>query len=222
MKKTAHTPRRLAPVTRDAHEGTGLMALSDLDLLQHVLTQDELAWRELIRRFRGLIYRCITKVLCKYESVLSNEDVNEIFSDVCLNLLRNDMKKLRAYDPNRGSKLGSWIGLITINTAYDHLRTTARQPVLDRIDGALDREDNCPSPLDQVLDNERYRRLNRLAMDFSARDQRFLELYYGHGLQPAEVARVMNISVKTVYSKKNKIRNKLLALAAGQHEAMAA
>jgi RNA polymerase sigma-70 factor (ECF subfamily) len=220
MKKTAYN-RRLTPATEDAL-GAGLMALSDLQLLQEVLTQDELAWRELIRRFRGLIFRCITKVLCKYESVLSNEDVNEIFSDVCLNLLRNDMKKLRAYDPNRGSKLGSWIGLITINTAYDHLRTTARQPVLDRIDGLLDREDTCPSPLDQVLDNERYRRLNRLAMDFSARDQRFLELYYGRGLQPAEVAKVMNISVKTVYSKKNKIRNKLLAMAAGQPEAMAA
>jgi RNA polymerase sigma-70 factor (ECF subfamily) len=198
-------------------------SLNDLDLLQEVLSQDEHAWRELIRRFRGLIYRCITKVLCKYESVLSNEDVNEIFSEVCVNLLRNDMKKLRAYDPERGSKLGSWIGLITINTAYDHLRVTARQPVLDRIDGLLDREDSCPDPLDQLLEKERYRRLTNLALDFSPRDQRFLELYYGRGMQPSEVARVMNISVKTVYSKKNKIRNKLVALAqATQPEALAA
>jgi len=197
--------------------------LSDLELLEQVLAQDEHAWRELIRRFRGLIFRCITKVLCKYESVLSNEDVNEIFSEVCLNLLRNDMRKLRAYDPDRGSKLGSWIGLITINTSYDHLRVTARQPVLDRIDGFVEREDSCPSPLDQLLEQERYRRLNHLAMDFSPRDQRFLELYYGHGLQPAEVARAMNISVKTVYSKKNKIRNRLVALAeAAQPDAMAA
>ena len=200
-----------------------LTSLSDLALLQVVLDHDEHAWRELIRRFRGLIFRCITKVLCKYESVLSNEDVNEIFSEVCLNLLRNEMKKLRAYDPSRGSKLGSWIGLITINTAYDHLRVTARQPVLDRIDGLLDTEDACPGPLDQLLEKERCGRLNRLAMVFSPRDQRFLELYYGHGMQPSEVARIMKISIKTVYSKKNKIRNKLAALAHGyQPEAMAA
>jgi len=199
--------------------------LGDLDLLQHVLAQNERAWRELIRRFRGLIFRCITKVLCKYESVLSNEDASEIFSEVCFNLLRNDMKKLRAYDPARGSKLGSWIGLITINTAYDHLRVTARQPVLDRIDGILDREESGPSPLDQLLEKERFRRLNSLAMDFSPRDQRFLELYYGYGLQPSEVARAMNISVKTVYSKKNKIRNRLVELAQltrPEAEAMAA
>lgn len=212
-------------MTQSSHSyrGTQLAKLEDLALLQEVLSGDGMAWRELIRRFRGLIFRCITKVLCKYESVISNEDVNEIFSEVCFNLLRNDMKKLRAYDPDRGSKLGSWIGLLTINTAYDHLRTAARQPVLDRIDGVFDRADHRPGPLDDLLEKERWRRLNRLASDFSARDRRFLELYYGRGMSPGEVARVMNISVKTVYSKKNKIRNKLVALAAASPaEAMAA
>jgi RNA polymerase sigma-70 factor, ECF subfamily len=188
-------------------------ALTDMRLLDAVLAQDEIAWRELIRRFRGLIYRCITKVLCKYESVLSNEDVNEIFSEVCLNLLRDDMKKLRAYDPSRGSKLGSWIGLISINTSYDHLRVTARQPILDRLEGTLvEREDSHPSPLELLLDKERWLRLNTLASDFSPKDQRFMELYFARGMAPTEVARLMNISVKTVYSKKNKIRNRLVAL----------
>jgi RNA polymerase sigma-70 factor (ECF subfamily) len=197
--------------------------LPDLQLLDAVLGQDELAWKELIRRFRGLIFRCITKVLCKYESVLSNEDVNEIFSEVCFNLVRNDMKKLRAYDPKRGCKLGSWIGLISINTSYDHLRVTARQPMLDRIEGIIEREDQTPDPLDNLLEKERWIRLNDLASDFSDKDQRFLELYYGRGMKPSEVARIMKISVKTVYSKKNKIRNKLVAMALeSRPEAMAA
>lgn len=187
--------------------------LSDLALLEHVLAHQERAWRELLRRFRGLIYRCITKALHKYESLLSNEDMDEIFSEVCFNLLRNDMKKLRAYDPDRGSKLGSWIGLISINTAYDHLRVTARQPVLDRVEGAPERPDGAPGPLERLLQKERWSCLNHLAADFSARDQKFLELYYGRGMDPGEVARLMNISVKTVYSKKNKIRKRLLAMA---------
>ena len=46
-----------------------------------------------------------------------------------------------------------------------------------------------------------------------SKDRRFVELYYGHGLQPEEVAAAMGISVKTVYSKKNKLRCKLLAIA---------
>ena len=200
-----------------------LSEVADDVLLRAVLRRDERAWCELLRRFRGLIYRCITKVLCRYESVLCNETVNEVFSDVCLNLLRNDLKKLRAYDPARGSKLGTWIGLLTIHTAYDHLRVTARQPVLDRIDGVLDREDCVPGPLDQLLDKERWDHVNDLAADFSSRDQRFIELYFGRGLTPSEVAQVMNISVKTVYSKKHKIQNRLVALAqSAQPAAMAA
>ncbi|MCA9664494.1 MAG: sigma-70 family RNA polymerase sigma factor [Myxococcales bacterium] len=196
--------------------------LSDLELRDAVLAQSEGAWRELLRRFRGLIYRCITKALSKYEAVLSSEDVDEIFSEVCFNLLRNDMKKLRVYDPERGSKLGSWIGLISINTAYDHLRGIARQPILDRIEGAPERTDAAPGPLDQLLRKERYDRLNGLAERFSARDRKFMELYYGRGMAPVEVAKHMGISVKTVYSKKNKIRKRLIALAEGQPQALAA
>jgi RNA polymerase sigma-70 factor, ECF subfamily len=213
------------PMTKAFWTSSDLAALPDLSLLGEVLEGDEHAWRELLRRFRGLIFRCVGRVLCKYESVVSSEDINEVFSEVCLNLLRNDMKKLRAYDPERGSKLGSWIGLIAINTTYDHLRVTARQPLLDQIDGVVDDEDGRPSPLDLLLEKERWTRLTCLAMDFSQKDQRFMELYYGRGLAPHEVAREMRISIKTVYSKKNKIRNRLEALAratARQPELLAA
>jgi RNA polymerase sigma-70 factor (ECF subfamily) len=196
--------------------------LADGPLLDRVLARDQVAWRELIRRFRGLIFRCITKVSGKYDAVLSNEDVNEIFGDVCFNLLRDDMRKLRAYDPERGAKLGSWLGLLAINTAYDYLRQTSRRPLLDRLDGAPDRAGDEPSALDDLLAKERWGYLKQLLTDFSDRDRRFVELYYGAGLLPEEVAAAMGISVKTVYSKKNKLRSKLLALAAHDQQLDAA
>src|SRR6185295_15470431 len=141
---------------------------------------------------------------------------NEIFGDMCFNLLRDNMRKLRAYDPARGAKLGSWLGLLAINTAYDYLRQTSRRPMLDRLDSAPERPGEGPSALDNLLEKERWGYLNNLLADFSAKDRRFVELYYGHGLLPEEVAVAMGISVKTVYSKKNKLRMKLLALA--EHE----
>jgi RNA polymerase sigma-70 factor (ECF subfamily) len=188
-------------------------ALSDGRLLACVLDKDQIAWRELIRRFRGLVFRCITKVASRYDAVLSNEDINEIFGDMCFNLLRDDMRKLRAYDASRGAKLGSWLGLLAINTAYDYLRQTSRRPLLDRLDGSADRAGDAPSALDEILEKERWDYLKSLLADFSERDRRFVELYYGAGLLPEQVAAAMGISVKTVYSKKNKLRSKLLALA---------
>ncbi len=187
--------------------------MMDGPLLEAVLGKDEVAWKELIRRYRALMFRCITRVAAKYDAVLSNEDANEIFGDMCFNLLRDDMRKLRAYDPARGAKLGSWLGLLAINTAYDYLRQTSRRPMLDRLDSAPERPGDGPSALDNLLEKERWGYVNHLLAEFSAKDRRFVELYYGHGLLPEEVAAAMGISVKTVYSKKNKLRMKLLALA---------
>src|SRR5215471_4801109 len=162
--------------------------LADGPLLEAVLSRSETAWRELIRRYRALMFRCITKVAAKYDAVLSNEDANEIFGDMCFNLLRDDMRKLRAYDAGRGAKLGSWLGLLAINTAYDYLRQTSRRPMLDRLEAAPERAGDGPTALDSLLEKERWSYLNYLLSDFSEKDRRFVELYYGHGLLPEEVA----------------------------------
>src|SRR5947207_2521046 len=83
---------------------------------------------------------------------IERDDVEEIFADVCLNLLRDDMHKLRAYRAERGSKLGSWVGLIAINTAYDYLRGVARRPRLDRLDTAPEAPTLALSPLEVLCE----------------------------------------------------------------------
>jgi RNA polymerase sigma-70 factor (ECF subfamily) len=186
--------------------------LSDLALRDAILRREEGAWLELMRRYRSLIFGCIHKALSKFTAVLASETADEIFSEVCVNLLRDEMKKLRLYDPNRGSKLSSWIGMIAINTAYDHLRACARIPVLDQIDGYPHFVDERPGPLESLLSLERTRQLYRLAEDLSSRDRHFLDLYFRRELSPKEIARRMQISVKTVYSKRNKIQRRLMQL----------
>jgi len=85
---------------------------SDRELLRCVLRNDARAWNELIRRYRPLIYRCITKVTLKYASFFYDTATTEIYTDVMMQLVRDDMHKLRIYNPARGTKLGSWIGMI--------------------------------------------------------------------------------------------------------------
>ena len=124
-----------------------------------------------------------------------------------MSLLRDDMRKLRMYNPQRGTKLGSWIGMISVNATYDFLRSAGRRPMLDRIDGAPDPHEECDrTPLDVLIEKERWSHLNSLLMDFSEKDRLFLDLYYAKGLDADVVAEQMDISLKTVYSKKHKIR----------------
>jgi len=189
---------------------------TDRQLLRHVLGNKETAWVELLRRYRALIYRCITKVTNKHAPTLSNADIDEIFADVLMNLLRDDMRKLRMYNPNRGTKLGSWIGMISINSAYDFLRSASRRPLLDKIDGSPEPNEDTTdrSPLEILIEKERWDHLNEALVDFSDRDRKFVQLYYGQGLDASVVAEHMCISLKTVYSKKHKIRAHLRRMVA--------
>ena len=184
---------------------------SDRELLKFVLRSDSRGWAELIRRFRPLIYRCITKVTLKYSPSLSSADLDEIYADVMMQLVREDMHKLRIYNPARGTKLGSWIGMISVNAAYDFLRSAGRRPLLDKVDGALDpHEEADRTPLDLLIEKERWGHLNELLSEFSEKDRMFVELYYQKGMEAEEIAAEMQISLKTVYSKKHKIRAHLM------------
>ena len=197
-------------VSRSAAEWT------DRDLLKHVLRNDARGWTELVRRYRPLIYRCITKVTLKYAPSLSGADLDEIYADVMMQLVRDDMHKLRIYNPARGTKLGSWIGMISVNAAYDFLRSAGRRPLLDKVDGSLDPHEGTAfgesdrTPLDHLIEKERWGHLNELLADFTDKDRMFVELYYQKGLEADEIAAEMQISLKTVYSKKHKIRAHLV------------
>jgi RNA polymerase sigma-70 factor, ECF subfamily len=184
---------------------------TEIELLRKVLHKEQTAWNELVRRYRSLVFRCVTKVTGRYEAVLSSADADEIYGEVMMTLVRDDMRKLRLYDPRRGTKLSSWIGMIATNVAYDYLRGTARRPVLDRIDGVPDIECHDRSPLEDLLSSERRQVLNQLLTDYSDKDRAFVSLYYAQGLDADEVADEMQISVKTVYSKKHKLLARLQA-----------
>lgn len=187
-------------------------AVSDQQLLRLALARSEAGWLELMRRHRNLIYGCIHRTLGRYGVRACNETADDIFSDVCMRLLHNDMRRLRAYDPERGCKLSSWIGLIAVNAAHDHLRSRARTPTVDTIDGRADHADSCPSPLEQLLHRERSVQLRRLANQLSSKDRDFLDLYVHRELSPKEIARRMRVSVKTVYSCRSRIERRLANL----------
>lgn len=223
------TPAQAVPDTQ--HEQSSLSAApaspadwTEAELLARALRREEQAWTELVRRYRALIYRCITKVTGKYAPMLPSAEIDEVYAEVLLALLRDDQRKIRMYDPARGAKLSSWIGMIAVNTAHDYLRGMGRRPLLDRIDGAPDgREEYDRTPLDVLLEKERWDHFNGILGDFSEKDRTFVHLYYGQGMDAARVADEMAISVKTVYTKKHKIRQHLRRRIehVGEHSAIA-
>ncbi|MBX3181725.1 MAG: sigma-70 family RNA polymerase sigma factor [Polyangiaceae bacterium] len=184
-------------------------------LLVGLLRDDQRAWQTFNARYSRLIYRCITKVTGRFSAVVGPDDIREIYAALCLSLLANDKRKLRTFEPGRGNKLGSWIGMLAIHAAYDYLRGLKREPKRGCLAEAETLSSQTPDPYEQVLMRQRARIVARLLESFSDKDRQFITLYYGEGLDPEVIADQMQISVKTVYSKKHKIRTRLAELLQG-------
>lgn len=187
--------------------------LSDAELVQAVLAREPAAWPTFFAKYERLVISCIRKVMRRYGAPFNEEDLEDLVSATALNIVKDDYKKLRAFDPTRGYKLSSWIGLIATNTAHDALRR--RGPTELWSAAALD--DTAPVPLEsedalasEALEAEDEARALRAAIaQLSPSDRLFMDYYYVQELDPEVIAQLMSISVNTVYSRKNKIREKL-------------
>ncbi|MEB2311959.1 MAG: sigma-70 family RNA polymerase sigma factor [Sorangiineae bacterium] len=190
----------------------GAFAGDERELIDGLLADDERAWRNFNTRYGRLIFRCITRVTSRFSAVVAPDDVREIYATLCLSLLANDKRKLRSFEPERGSKLGSWLGMLAIHAAYDFLRTAKREPRRAALTEAEGLSSELPNPHDACVQRQRLGLVEALLADFSDKDREFVTLYYGEGLAPEAIAEQMGISVKTVYSKKHKIRARLETL----------
>jgi RNA polymerase sigma-70 factor (ECF subfamily) len=185
------------------------------ELLHAVLAVQPGAWAGFYKRYDRLIITCIKKVLHRYTAVYGEEDIEDMVNTVCLNLVKDDYHKLKAFDPTRGYKLSSWVGLIATNTAHDALRR--REPIHNRLDASHDDDDgppvqyadDAPLPGDNLETREQWDTLCAAMRELPEGDQQFLSLYYEQELEPEEIARRLGISINTVYSRKNKVREKL-------------
>ena len=189
---------------------------TDEELVAGMVANVPAAWREFQKRYDRLVHRCITKVTRRFAQMISQDDVREIYATFYVSLLQNDMHKLRTFDPARGNRFSSWIGLLAINSAYDYLRSLRREPHKECLAEAADLACDLPDPFEQTAENERAHIAQKTLEDFSEKDRTFASLYFAEGMDPQVIAERMNISIKTVYSKKPKIQSRLESVLAGK------
>ena len=177
--------------------------------VERLLRHEAAAWREFHTRYNRLVYRSIHRVTRRFSAVLGSEDVEEIYANFLVNLHKRGMHKLRSYSPERGCSLSTWISLLATNTAWDFLRGVARQPAPASLCETAELRSVSPDPHRQLEARERLTALQRTLIKLSDRDRRFVQLFFVEGRSPEQIAEDMSISVKTVYSKKHKIRCRL-------------
>jgi len=219
MLTTVAATYRPFPTSREAEVSYRAPANDDGRLVQELLADRPEAWREFNTRFSRLVLSTITRVTTRFRGVVSQEDVREIYATFCVQLLANDKLKLRSFDPERGNKLSTWLGLLASHTAYDFLRSARREPRRGTLSEAEELSSSLPDPCESALMRERAELVQDLLAHFTDKDRAFIQLYFGEGLAPERVAERLGISVKTVYSKKHKIQARLQTLLAEAQQA---
>ncbi len=185
-------------------------------LLARVLKGETRAWAELTRRYQNLIVSCVIRVLRRYGASFQTDDLADLVSEVWVVLLRDDMRKLRLYDPARGYRLASWLGLMATNCTIDQLRLrSSEHTYLEDLSGA-DRflVDETVHP-ESELEAQEAASLARRALDtLSSEERSFVISCFHDERAPEELASELGITVNTVYSRKFKIREKLSRIVA--------
>ncbi|MFO0603686.1 MAG: sigma-70 family RNA polymerase sigma factor [Polyangiales bacterium] len=185
-----------------------LTTLNDAQLRDRLLTLDEAAWREFHRRYDRMVWTCVHRVVARFSGVVPSDALHEIRANFYAALLANDLHKLRTFDVERGNKLGSWIGLIAINAAWDYLRTCARRPTapLFAAEGLHSEEADL---FTVSAARQECARLADVVGGLPPRDREFVRLYFVDGRSPQEVADALGMNVKSVYTKKHRLTRHL-------------
>ena len=185
--------------------------LDETTLLPSLLSNDERAWRTFHELYQSRLQGAISRITRRFPQLTGTDHVEDIYGALCLRLLSDDKRRLRSFDPARGTPLGAWLCALAKNSAHDFLRHRQRQPWLGRLaDDVSDVEPRTDEPdaFSVCALREPAPQLDHLLETLSRRDQEFMHAYL-EGLEPEEIAGRLGISVSTVYSKKHKILARL-------------
>jgi RNA polymerase sigma-70 factor, ECF subfamily len=172
------------------------------------------AWEEFLARFGRLIYYCIHRTCGPKHHALNQDEIDDLFSEVLLHLIKDDCKKLRQYRGDQGATVATWIRTVTVRYVLDYLRGQGRKADLISIDQeevAQEISLNNPvvRPDENLSERERDALFDRALASLDKADRNFIELYYKKDVDPEKIAKIMGVSVKTVYSRANRLKARL-------------
>jgi RNA polymerase sigma-70 factor (ECF subfamily) len=183
----------------------------DARLVAGMIADSKRAWGEFHARYGTLVWHCIRRITRRFWRVGSSVDAEDVLGTFYLSLLAHDKRKLRSFDPARGYQLSTWLRVVAMHSTYDFLRRIERDPPKEELSSAMEVPCRSPDAFGRIAGRQELSTVAGLLERFSKRDRTFARIHLFEDAAPSVVAKQMHVSVKTVYSKKNKILKRLNA-----------
>lgn len=117
--KPSNTKSR--PVTAlVVRQGTSLAKLDESSLLAAVISNDQRAWSELVRRYQPAL-RDVVRDIVEIES-----EIDDVIGAFWLQMVEDDMRWLRAFTPGRNASLLNWLTIHLPHLAHEQRRKLNR------------------------------------------------------------------------------------------------
>lgn len=174
-----------------------------------ILCGDESAWERFVQRYSRLIWSSIHKALKLSSFPYTREDAEDIYSSLFVSLIEDDFRSLRQFQARNACQLSTWLTIVTVRKAIDHkrrqrfrLQSTAWREDGPPVDTVADTGKNAEQML---VDADEQASLAKSLGALSTGDRAIYELLYQQGLSPQDAARAMGISTAAVYTRKNRL-----------------
>lgn len=164
------------------------------------------AWRTFLHRYDGLLRATIVATAADRGYYLQEADREEIRARFLAELWAHRDAKLVAFDPALGSSFASWLRLLAQRTTIDHLRALPRERPVPR---APDRPAFDDTPEERLAEKEAADLVRAAARALKPRDRALFELHVARDLDPVEIAHLERVPVKAIYSRRDRMIERL-------------
>ncbi len=188
------------------------MPLTDVDreLIQRLLAKKAGAWNDFVDRYLSLIYHAIHHTAHLRSARLTPEDVEDIASEVLVQLVTGDYKALREF---KGSaSLSTYLTVIARRICVHEL--TRRQQVRE----AIRKGESKPVAVDEADDPAAAKAMDKLddvealLRRLSGREREIVRLFYLEGRTYEEISTELDIPVNSIGAVLSRARAKLREL----------
>lgn len=189
--------------------------MNDLEFVQRCVKGDKQAWCEFIDKYSRLIYSYIHTILeVKGINQLNQDNVNDLFQEIFVSLIKDNFKKLRSFKAKNGCSLATWLRAVAVNFTIDYIRKYSPLVSLDEEtdDGFSLKDilaDTAGSVTNKLCDEERIAHLKDCIQELDNDDKYFLELYINRGLGLEELKDIFRLSRPAIDMRKSRIINRL-------------
>ncbi len=170
---------------------------------------------KLVRQYWNLVHYTIHKVFEIKNIPFTQEDIEDMRSEVFVQLFQKECRKLKQYKESGGRRLSAWIALIANRTALNFIRKKGFDGISWQFMRIPIGDEFMPEKKNSDLEHEKKEQLH-LIQDNMERlgsgDRLILKLHYNHGLSIQEIASYTHRTVGATYTAKSRAMGRLKGL----------